>query len=119
LSKIETLIIDEADEMLAMGFIEQVEEILNELPSARTTALFSATMPKAVKELADSFLYSPKLIEIAPSQQAKPRVRQQFIRVDEEDKMKAFKDLFIVDNPESSIIFCNTKIMVERLTKEI
>lgn len=119
LSKIKTLIIDEADEMFAMGFIDQVEDILAELPSDRTTALFSATMPQAVKELADSFLYSPKFIEIATPEHAKPRVRQQFIRVEEEDKLKAFKDLFIVDNPDSSIIFCNTKIMVERLTKEM
>ena len=119
LSRIETLIIDEADEMLAMGFIDQVEDILNELPSDRTTALFSATMPKAVKELSESFLYSPQMIEIATPQNAKPRVRQQYIRVEEEDKLKAFKDLFIIDNPDSSIIFCNTKIMVERLTKEI
>lgn len=119
LSKIETLIIDEADEMLAMGFIEQVEEIINELPSSRTTALFSATMPQAVKTLADDFMYAPKMVEIASTQQSKPRVHQQFIQVEDENKLSTFKDLFIVDNPESSIIFCNTKVMVERLTKEI
>lgn len=119
LSKIQTLIIDEADEMFAMGFIDQVEDILWELPQDRTTALFSATMPDAVKDLTKSFLKHPKFVEIAASEQSKKRIRQQFIRVEDEDKLATLRDLFVVDNPDSSILFCNTQVMVERLMKEL
>lgn len=119
LSKIKTLIIDEADEMFAMGFIDQVEDILHELPLDRTTALFSATMPAAVKKLTESFLKHPRYVEIADTAQSKKRIRQQYIRVEEDDKLATLKDLLIVDNPDSSILFCNTKIMVDRLMKEL
>ncbi|MHC5268367.1 DEAD/DEAH box helicase [Enterococcus sp. LJL98] len=119
LSQIKTLIIDEADEMFAMGFIDQVEEILWELPQERTTALFSATMPDAVKELTHHFLKYPKFVEIAADEQSKKRIRQQFIRVEEEEKLATLRDLFVVDNPDSSILFCNTQVMVERLMKEL
>lgn len=119
LSQIKTLIIDEADEMFAMGFIDQVEDILQELPQNRTTALFSATMPDAVKKLTERFLKHPKYVEITDTDQSKKRIRQQYIRVEDEDKLATLKDLLIVDNPDSSILFCNTKVMVERLMKEL
>lgn len=119
LSQIKTLIIDEADEMFAMGFIDQVEDILQELPQNRTTALFSATMPDAVKKLTEHFLKHPKYVEITDTDQSKKRIRQQYIRVEDEDKLATLKDLLIVDNPDSSILFCNTKVMVERLMKEL
>ena len=119
LSQIKTLIIDEADEMFAMGFIDQVEDILQELPQNRTTALFSATMPDAVKKLTEHFLKHPKYVEITDTDQSKKRIRQQYIRVEDEDKLATLKDLLIVDNPDSSILFCNTKVMVERVVKEL
>lgn len=119
LSQIKTVIIDEADEMFAMGFVDQVEDVLYELPEPRTTALFSATMPTVVKELTESFLRKPQFVEIPDTDQSKKRIRQQFIQVSEEEKLGVLKDLLIVTNPDSSILFCNTKIMVERLMKEL
>ncbi len=119
LRKIKTVIIDEADEMFAMGFIEQVEQILNELPKKRTTALFSATMPKAVKNLSENMLKNPQFVEIETNEASKKRIRQQFIKVEDESKLGTMMDLLVVDNPDSSIIFCNTKIMVDKLAREL
>ncbi|MFW7433278.1 DEAD/DEAH box helicase [Vagococcus carniphilus] len=119
LRKIKTVIIDEADEMFAMGFIEQVEQILKELPKKRTTALFSATMPKAVKSLSENILKKPQYVEIETTEATKRRIHQQFIRVEDGNKLRTMKDILIVDNPDSSIIFCNTKIMVDKLTSEL
>lgn len=117
LSKIKTVIIDEADEMLAMGFIEQVEDILRRLPRKRTTALFSATMPKQITALSEQFLKQPQLVEIKQATKNNQRIEQQFVRVEDDNKLVTLKDLLILENPESSIMFCNTKIMVERLTE--
>lgn len=119
LSKIKTVIIDEADEMFAMGFIDQVEQILQRLPRKRTTALFSATMPKAVKNLSESFLKNPQTIEIKATNDSKKKIHQEFVRVEDDYKLVALKNLLVVKNPESSILFCNTKIMVDNLTKQL
>ncbi|HCM89756.1 MULTISPECIES: DEAD/DEAH box helicase [Vagococcus] len=119
LTKIKTVIIDEADEMFAMGFIEQVEQILKELPNNRTTALFSATMPKGVASLADRYLKKAQTVAIEVSEESKKRIFQQFVRVEEDTKLSTMKDILVVENPESSIIFCNTKIMVDKLTYEL
>ena len=115
LSKIKTVIIDEADEMLAMGFIEQVEEILNEIPNKKTMALFSATMPSAIARLAEFFLKNPQEVSIETAPESKKKIQQQFVRVTDDTKLNTMKDLFILENPDSSIIFCNTKIMVDKL----
>ncbi|TPP07407.1 DEAD/DEAH box helicase, partial [Salmonella enterica] len=119
LSKIKTVIIDEADEMFAMGFIDQVEQILQRLPRKRTTVLFSATMPKAVKNLSESFLKNPQTIEIKATNDSKKKIHQEFVRVEDDYKLVALKNLLVVKNPESSILFCNTKIMVDNLTKQL
>lgn len=119
LSKIRTVIIDEADEMLAMGFIEQVEQILTVLPSSRTTALFSATMPKEIMKLQHKMLKKPHYIEIETTEASKRKIAQEYIRVSDDEKSGALKDLFVVKNPDSSIIFCNTKLMVDRLTETL
>ncbi|MGX7025392.1 DEAD/DEAH box helicase [Vagococcus hydrophili] len=119
LTKIKTVIIDEADEMFAMGFIEQVEKILRELPNKRATAMFSATMPKGVASLAERFLKKAQMVEIETTEQSKKRIFQQFVRVEEDTKLSTMKDILVVENPESSIIFCNTKIMVDKLTYEL
>lgn len=119
LSKIKTVIIDESDEMFAMGFIEQIEDILRELPRKRTTALFSATMPTEIKRLSESYLYHPEYVEIEAPNKIQDRIVQQYVRVDNDKKVNAIKDLLVMENPDSSIIFCNTKIMVENLAEKL
>ena len=119
LSKIRTVVIDEADEMLAMGFVEQVESVLRALPNKKTTALFSATMSKEIMNLAQQLLKKPHFVEIQATATTKPKITQEFIYVEDDDKQAVMKDLFVVKNPNSSIIFCNTKIMVDRLTDSL
>lgn len=119
LNQVKTVIIDEADEMFTMGFIEQVEDVLKVLPKKRTTALFSATMPKAVQNLSEHFLKKPQFVEIESTDTTKKRIHQQFIRVEDDNKLSTLKDIFVVENPDSSIIFCNTKLMVDRLTEKM
>lgn len=120
LSKIKTVIIDEADEMFAMGFVEQIEQVLKALPKHRTMALFSATMPEAIKKLSKRFLKNPELIEIKSANTTEKRILQQYIRIErEQSKEKILKKVMIAENPDSSLIFCNTKIMVETVTKEL
>ena len=91
LSKIKTVIIDEADEMLAMGFIEQVEEILNEIPNKKTMALFSATMPSAIARLAEFFLKNPQEVSIETAPESKKKIQQHFVRVTDDTKLKTAK----------------------------
>lgn len=119
LSKINQVIIDEADEMFAMGFIEQLDQIMPRLPKKRTTALFSATMPDAVKRLSKKYLHNPVYVEIKKTDDQKKRISQYYQWTADDEKSAQFEDTLIVENPETSIIFCNTKIMVEELTKQL
>lgn len=116
LSKIKTVILDEADEMLAMGFIEQVEKVLEALPSSPLTGLFSATMPKAIAKLADHYLTAPQLIAVQTENQVTERIDQLYYEVANEDKIQLLADVLVVANPDSSIIFCNTREVVEEVT---
>ncbi len=119
LSKIKYVIIDEADEMFEMGFIEQIERILNYLPKNHVTALFSATMPEAVKHLSKKYMHNPISIEISPTEKSKKRILQEFAMIDDDRKLDHFKGILIVERPKSSIVFCNTKVMVEEVTKQM
>ncbi|MGX7013967.1 DEAD/DEAH box helicase [Vagococcus silagei] len=111
LTKIDTVIIDEADEMFTMGFIDQLDRILKMLPRERTQALFSATMPDAIQKFTKKFLKMPELIEIENQDTKKKRITQEYVY--SENKMKALEQFLILENPDSSIIFCNTKLMVD------
>ncbi|MGY3767106.1 DEAD/DEAH box helicase [Vagococcus vulneris] len=119
LRKIKMVIIDEADEMFAMGFVEQIEQVLQVLPKPHTTALFSATMPERIKKLAKKYMRQPHYIEIKSTASAKQRIEQQYATVADDQKINALKDILVVENPDSSMIFCNTKVMVETVTKEL
>ena len=115
LSQIKTVIIDEADEMLAMGFIEQVEKVLSNLPSERLTGLFSATMPSAIAKLANDYLTNPQKVVVAATQQVTERIEQLYYEVRDEDKVQLLADVLVTANPDSSIIFCNTREVVEEV----
>jgi superfamily II DNA/RNA helicase len=115
LNQINYLVIDEADEMLNMGFIEQVEAIIKELPEDRVTMLFSATLPEPIKNLALKFMKKP--IEIAMDAQsvAVDKIEHFQLKVDESDKLQLLTDVTVIENPDSCIIFCKTKERVDNL----
>ncbi|KOF12034.1 RNA helicase [Planococcus glaciei] len=119
LSRIEYLVLDEADEMLNMGFIEQVEAIINKLPAERTTMLFSATLPENVENLQRKYMNNPEHIEIASTETLTDRIEHSLYRVEEKKKFALLRDITIVENPDSCIIFCRTKDNVDFVVEQL
>ncbi|MBX0314534.1 DEAD/DEAH box helicase [Planococcus glaciei] len=119
LSRIEYLVLDEADEMLNMGFIEQVEAIINKLPAERTTMLFSATLPENVENLQRKYMNNPEHIEIASTETLTDRIEHSLYRVEEKKKFALLRDMTIVENPDSCIIFCRTKDNVDFVVEQL
>lgn len=115
ISRIKYLVIDEADEMLNMGFIEQVNGIIKMLPKERVTMLFSATMPDKVKELALNYMKDPVNIEINSESICTDNINHFIYKVEEEDKFSLLRDVTLVENPDSCILFCRTKERVDML----
>jgi len=119
LDKIKFLIIDESDKMLNMGFIEQVEAIINNLPSNRQTMLFSATMPEEIRALCEKYLVNPVEVEIKRENIAVSSIKQFLYRVNKDEKYNLLIKLLYVENPESCIIFCSTKDNVDKVSKRL
>lgn len=118
-SNIKYLVIDEADEMLNMGFIEQIETIIAKLPPERVTILLSATMPQDIKVLCDQYMNNPIFIEIEEQNSSLDRIHQVRYEVDEIDKLKLLRDVTVVENPDSCMVFCNTKQKVDEVYDEL
>jgi ATP-dependent RNA helicase DeaD len=119
LDKIKYLIIDEADEMLNMGFIDEVEAIIKELPEDRVTMVFSATLPKDVENLCHKYMKDPIHVEIAATGVTTNTIEHAVIEVKDEDKISLLKDVTVVENPDSCIIFCRTKENVDNVYTEL
>jgi len=119
LNQISYLVIDEADEMLNMGFIEQVEAIIKKLPKERVTMLFSATLPEAVKNLALKYMKSPIDIEIKATGITTDEIDHSIYKVSESDKFATLTDVTIVENPDSCLIFCRTKDRVDEVCSRL
>jgi ATP-dependent RNA helicase DeaD len=113
------IVLDEADEMLDLGFIEDVEKILRMCPSGRQTALFSATMPPPIKRLAESYMYDPTTISITPKTLTVDAIAQAFVEVEAKEKISRLIELLRQEEPEQAIIFCRTKIGASRLEKAL
>ncbi|BCD63021.1 ATP-dependent RNA helicase DeaD [Nitratiruptor sp. YY08-26] len=111
------VVLDEADEMLDMGFLDDIKAIFNYLPTNRQTLLFSATMPQAIKELAQQILHSPEFISITKKDITNVNIKQFYYVVDEHERDEALIRLLDYKNPTKSIIFCRMKIEVDRLAQ--
>ncbi len=119
LEQVRYLVLDEADEMLEMGFIEDIEEILKHLPNVEQKALFSATMPKAVRLLADKYLVEPQEIIINPSNRTLEEIDQRCYFVREDNKFSALLKILEMDMVQSALVFVRTKRRAQELADDL
>lgn len=119
LEEVKTVVIDESDLMLDMGFIQEVGEILSHLPKEHTTMLFSATIGSEIEALIGTYLKNPVQIEIEEIQETKNQIRQESYQVEKEEKYEVFLKLLARENPDSAMIFCGTREMVNVLCRRL
>lgn len=119
LDHVHTVVLDEADEMLNMGFLEDMETILSELPEERQTVMFSATMPPAIAEIAKKFQKEPQIVRVVKKELTVPKVTQYYYEVKPKNKIEVMCRLLDMYDPKLSIVFCNTKRQVDELVQEL
>lgn len=117
--EIKYLVLDEADEMLNMGFIDQVEIILKAINPNRVTMLFSATMPDAIEQICNQYMRDPRRIEVASQNPTTARIEQFYYTVEEHDKLDLLNRVLYTRRPELSIVFCDTREKVEHLVGQL
>ncbi|MNH80243.1 DEAD-box ATP-dependent RNA helicase CshA [compost metagenome] len=119
LDDVQTVILDEADEMLDMGFMDDIQSILKLVPEERQTMLFSATMPTNIQKLAQQFLKNPEHVSVIPKQVSAPLIDQAYIEVHERQKFDALTRLLDMESPELAIVFGRTKRRVDELAEAL
>lgn len=116
---VHTVVLDEADEMLNMGFREDIETILKEMPEERQTGLFSATMPKPILDITKTYQKDAAYIKMTPKEVTIPLIKQAYYQVRKQDKEEVLCRLIDYYDPKRALIFCNTKRMVDELTEHL
>jgi ATP-dependent RNA helicase DeaD len=119
LDDVQTVVLDEADEMLDMGFMEDIQSILSLVPEERQTMLFSATMPPNIQRLAQQFLRNPEHVAVAAKQVTSPNIDQAYIELHERQKFDALSRLIDMENPDLAIVFGRTKRRVDELAEAL
>lgn len=119
LQNIQIVILDEADEMLNMGFIEDIESILKEVPKERQTLLFSATMPDPIRKIAENFMNDPVQIKVKAKEMTVPNIEQYYIETQEKKKFDVLTRLLDMESPELAIVFGRTKRRVDELSEAL
>ncbi|MEK3714247.1 DEAD/DEAH box helicase [Paenibacillus sp. FSL R7-0333] len=117
LDDVQTIVLDEADEMLDMGFMEDIQTILKLVPEERQTMLFSATMPPNIQRLAQQFLKNPQHVSVIPKQISAPLIDQAYVEVPERQKFEALSRLIDMESPDLAIVFGRTKRRVDELAE--
>ncbi len=117
--EIRYLVLDEADEMLNMGFIDQVETLLKAIPSNRVTMLFSATMPAAIEQLCEQYMRTPWRIEVASQNPTTERIEQFYYAVEEDKKLALLRRILNIRRPELTMVFCPTREKVDLLVRQM
>ena len=118
-SNVKMVVLDEADEMLNMGFVDDINKILASVPEERQTLLFSATMPKAIQTLAETYLTEPTLVRMKPTHVQMDLIDQYYIEVQDRQKFDVLCRLFDLQTPELAIIFGRTKRRVDEVTEAL
>lgn len=116
---VHTVVLDEADEMLNMGFLEDMETILSQLPEERQTLMFSATMPQAIADIAKKFQKDPVTVRVIKKELTVPKVTQYYYEVKPKNKVEVMCRLLDMYSPKLSIVFCNTKRQVDELVQAL
>jgi ATP-dependent RNA helicase DeaD len=119
LDHVRMVVLDEADEMLDMGFMDDIQTILGMVPEERQTMLFSATMPPNIQKLAQQFLKNPEHVSVVPKQVSAPLIDQSYIEVHERQKFEALSRLLDMESPDLAIVFGRTKRRVDELTEAL
>lgn len=119
LRDVKHVILDEADEMLDMGFREDIEAILERTKQDHQTILFSATMPKPILDITNNYQNNPKYVRVAKKELTVENIKQVYIEVKERNKLEALCRLVDVDNPDLAIVFCNTKKRVDEVVEKL
>ena len=117
MDQIHTVVLDEADEMLNMGFLEDMETILSALPEERQTLMFSATMPQAIQRIAANFQKDPQIVRVVKKELTVPKVTQYYYEVKPKNKLEVMCRLLDLYDPKLSVVFCNTKKQVDELVQ--
>lgn len=119
LSNLEFMVLDEADEMLDMGFIEDIEEVLKAVPEEKRMLMFSATMPKEILKLAENFMKNPQIVKTKKASESTSQADQIYYEVKESDKVEALTRIIDRDPSFYGVVFCRTKLQCDEVAKKL